>query len=365
MIEQVMIFALGFLIASLMALMIAPAFWARAIRLSRRRLEMQLPLSHEEILASRDLLRAEFAVELRRLEQKAEALSRLHASDLVELGNRAVIIDAQDAELAALSHQRSERGFEVASLQRALSETSAELAVTAKDAYDSSGLLARKNLRIGELESQLMDLQAITAEQKKVLASLGDETEAQKHRLAEQDGIIAKVEGELATLRLQQQADQVTLRSAAARIADREEALEAALKREEELARHRQVHAEAVQATEAGYREKIAELTTAKKILSEALVIAKREREEIADELTALRRAPPSIDAQTALQQSVENEILRQKINEIGAAIIRAATAAETSPAEEDRASGGEAEENARNGRESESEERASQRATA
>src|ERR1700736_2441773 len=74
-IEQAMVFTFGFLAASLIALAAAPAFWRRAIRLSTRRLEMQLPLSLEEILAGRDLLRAEFAVECRRLEQKAEVLN--------------------------------------------------------------------------------------------------------------------------------------------------------------------------------------------------------------------------------------------------------------------------------------------------
>ena len=95
-IEQAMLFALGFLVASLIALAAAPAFWRRAIRLSTRRLEMQLPLSAEEILASRDLLRAEFAIEKRQLEQKAKALNQVHAADMAELGRRAAIIDGQD-----------------------------------------------------------------------------------------------------------------------------------------------------------------------------------------------------------------------------------------------------------------------------
>ena len=140
-----MVFALGFLVASLIALAIAPAFWRRAIRLSTRRLEMQLPLSPAEILAGRDLLRAEFAVERRQLEQKAEALNRVHAADMAELGRRAAIIDAQEADLRAFPSKASERGAEIAALQRALAETSTELAATAKECYDTSGLIARKD----------------------------------------------------------------------------------------------------------------------------------------------------------------------------------------------------------------------------
>ncbi|HEY8578608.1 MAG TPA: hypothetical protein VIL72_01885, partial [Beijerinckiaceae bacterium] len=74
MIEQLMIFALGFLSAGLLSLLFLPAFWRRAMRLSRRRLEMQMPLSMDEIVAERDQLRAEFAAERRRLEQAHEAL---------------------------------------------------------------------------------------------------------------------------------------------------------------------------------------------------------------------------------------------------------------------------------------------------
>src|ERR1700730_9930861 len=108
-----MVFALGFLVAGLFALAAAPAFWRRAIRLSTRRLEMQLPLSPEEILAGRDLLRAEFAVERRRLEQKVEALNLVHAADMTELGRHAAIIAGQDADLRALSRQYSERRAEL------------------------------------------------------------------------------------------------------------------------------------------------------------------------------------------------------------------------------------------------------------
>ena len=161
-----MVFALGFLVASLMALAIAPAFWRRAIRLSTRRLEMQLPVSPEEILAGRDLLRAEFAVERRKLEQKAEALNRVHAADMVELGHRAVIIDAQDAGLRSFSEQGGERGAEIMALQRALTETSTELAATAKEFYDTSGLLARKETQIHELAANLKEARTLAAVQK-------------------------------------------------------------------------------------------------------------------------------------------------------------------------------------------------------
>jgi chromosome segregation ATPase len=320
-----MIFALGFLVAGLIALAAAPAFWRRAIRLSTRRLEMQLPLSPEEILAGRDLLRAEFAVECRRLEQKVEALNLVHAADMTELGRRAAIIAGQDAELLALSQHGSERGAELAALQRALAETSAELAATAKEGYDTSGLIARKEVQINVLTAGFKEAQALAAKQRDALAALEAHIARQGQALAAQTSKVELLEGELSTLRLQHQADQVSLKTAAARVADREEALEAAVKREKDLIRNRKLQAETARATELGYLEKIERLRSAHAASQDALDAARRTCDGLTQELAALRAMLPPQDVDAALMQREENEILRHKINEIGAAIIRAA----------------------------------------
>jgi hypothetical protein len=336
-----MIFALGFLVASLIALAIAPAFWWRAIRLSTRRLEMQLPLSPEEILAGRNLLRAEFAVEQRRLEQKAEALNLAHADNMMELGRRAAIIDAQAADLLAFSQQGSERGTEIIALQRALAETSTELAATAKDSYDTSGLLARKDVQINELAANLREAHALGVKRRGALAAFEANMTLQGQALATQAETIAHLERELATLQLQHQADQVTLKTAAARVADREEAVEAAVKREKDLIRHRQLQAETARATEAGYLEKIERLRSAHAASQEALDTARRTCDGLTQEIATLRATLPPRDAEAALMQREENEILRQKIHEIGAAVIRAAGGSIEAAPEEDLAKNG------------------------
>jgi len=320
-----MLFALGFLVAGLIALAAAPAFWRRAIRLSTRRLEMQLPLSAEEIAASRDLLRAEFAVEKRQVEQEAEALNRVHAADMAELGRRAAIIAGQDADLRTLSQQVSERSAELAELQRALAETSTELAATAKDSYDTSGLIARKDTMIKEA-------QVLAAKQRDALAALEASMARQGQALAAQTSRVELLEGELSTLRLQQQADLVTLKAAAARVADREDALEAAAKREKGLTRHRMMQAEMSRAAECGYVEKIERLRSAHAASQDALDAARKTCNGLTQELAALRATLPPHDVDAALMLREENEILRGKINEIGAAIIRAAGGVAAAP---------------------------------
>jgi chromosome segregation ATPase len=324
-IEQALVFTLGFLAASLIALATAPAFWRRAIRLSTRRLEMQLPLSPEEILAGRDLLRAKFAVECRRLEQKAEALNLVHAADMAELGRRGAIIATQDAELLALSQQDREGSAELAALQRALAETSAELAATAKECYDTSGLIARKEVQITVLAASFEEAQTLAAKQRDALTALEASMARQGQALAAQTGKVELLEGELSTLRLQHQADQVTLKAAAARVADREEALEAAVKREKDLIRHRMLQLETTRAVESGYLEKIERLRSAHAASQDALDTSRKTCAGLTQELAALRATLPPHDVDAALMQREENEILRHKINEIGAAIIRAA----------------------------------------
>ena len=49
MIQAILLIALGFLTASLIGTMVAPALWHRASRLSRKRLEQTLPITVSEI----------------------------------------------------------------------------------------------------------------------------------------------------------------------------------------------------------------------------------------------------------------------------------------------------------------------------
>src|SRR3954453_10354532 len=95
-----MIFALGFVAASLIALLTIPAINARAERLARRRAEALFPMSISELSAEKDHLRAEFAVLQRRIERKAEEAQAVKYQSMDELGRRALRIDALETELA-------------------------------------------------------------------------------------------------------------------------------------------------------------------------------------------------------------------------------------------------------------------------
>ena len=129
MIEGIMVFALGVLTAGLVSIAILPAFWRRAERLVRRQLERQLPLSPREIAAERDQLRAEFAVDRRRLEQRIETIEAARLTDRKEVGEKLVILDAakttileRDASIAALEATVAARARAIADLDAALAD---------------------------------------------------------------------------------------------------------------------------------------------------------------------------------------------------------------------------------------------------
>jgi hypothetical protein len=151
MIEQAMIFALGFLLAGILALVVAPAFWRRAVRLARRRIEAQVPVSIGEILAERDLLRAQNAVEIRRFEDRAAALNRRHAADLSEISRQAAEIAAFRTELAGREQDYAAAIAENAQLMRELVETNATSAAALKALFDADAAYRNKSDEIVDL----------------------------------------------------------------------------------------------------------------------------------------------------------------------------------------------------------------------
>src|ERR1700757_3383029 len=99
MIEPIMLFGIGFLVASVIGLGIIPLVHNRAVRLTVRRLEAATPLSMAEIQADKDQLRAEFAMSTRCLEMSVEQLKTRSTSQLGELGKKTEAIGLLKREL--------------------------------------------------------------------------------------------------------------------------------------------------------------------------------------------------------------------------------------------------------------------------
>src|SRR6188508_1187477 len=99
MIEPIMYFGIGFLVAALIGLVVVPLVHNRAVRLTMRRLEAATPLSMAEIQADKDQLRAEFAMSTRRLEMSVDQMKAKTTSQLAELGKKSEAIGRLKLEL--------------------------------------------------------------------------------------------------------------------------------------------------------------------------------------------------------------------------------------------------------------------------
>src|SRR5215813_15076714 len=99
MIEPIMLFGIGFLVASVIGLGIIPLVHNRAVRLTMRRLEAATPVSMAEIQADKDQLRAEFAMSTRRLEMSVEQLKAKTTSQLAELRKKSDAINRLKIDL--------------------------------------------------------------------------------------------------------------------------------------------------------------------------------------------------------------------------------------------------------------------------
>jgi chromosome segregation ATPase len=162
MIEPIMFFAIGFLVASLFGLVIVPLVHNRAVRLTMRRLEAATPLSMAEIQADKDQLRAEFAMSTRRLELSVEQMKAKTTSQLAELGKKTDAINRLKLELG----EKSAAIFSLEAREKALKDqlqaTEAEHSVKIGALREAERMLADKQAELAKLASDL-DIRSVDA----------------------------------------------------------------------------------------------------------------------------------------------------------------------------------------------------------
>lgn len=122
-ITALMLVALGFLVAALLVILLTPSYRRRTTRLAEERLKRQLPLTLAEITADKDRLRAEFAVQLHKLETRVEEATLNAARQMVELNRRDAQISALEGEVAQLGtaleeHENARRVLEQTIMDR-------------------------------------------------------------------------------------------------------------------------------------------------------------------------------------------------------------------------------------------------------
>jgi chromosome segregation ATPase len=169
MIESAMYFSMGFFLASLGALVLVPLVYSRAVRLTTRRLEATIPSSNAEVLADKDLLRAEFAMSTRRLETILEQLRAKSASQLVELGRKSDAVNRLKIELDALRDK--------------FGPTEEEFAAKAAAVRAAEHALSGKELQLANLMEELNERSTLADAQKIEIIALKTQVEVLKVKL--------------------------------------------------------------------------------------------------------------------------------------------------------------------------------------
>src|SRR5215510_6261058 len=178
MIEPIMYIGIGFLFAGLLVIGVIPLVHARAVRLTRKRLEAITPMSLAEIQAEKDQLRAEFAMTTRRLEMSVEQMKAKNNNQLAEIGKKGEAIGRLRLEL----NEKTETMFALEARERQLIEEVAnartELAERTESLAAIEQSLAGAKTQMGEVTGRLDDSSRTADSQRVELVALRAQVEA-------------------------------------------------------------------------------------------------------------------------------------------------------------------------------------------
>src|SRR6202158_386894 len=183
MIESVMYFGIGFLVAALLGLLFVPLVHNRAVRLTMKRLEASTPLSIAEIRADKDQLRAGFAMSNRRLEIRIEKLKAKTTTQLAELGKKTDAINQLKKELG----EKTATIFALEARDKALRDqlraTEEEYAVKTSAMLDAQRALSDKESELTKFVGELDERSSLADSQKLEIIALKTQVDALKDRL--------------------------------------------------------------------------------------------------------------------------------------------------------------------------------------
>lgn len=194
MIELIMFFALGFLAASLIALVLLSAVWHRAVRLTTKRIEGAIPVSMAEIQADKDQLRAEFAMSTRRLETSVDQLKLKTTEQFAELGRKNDTIRKLKTETEEKTAQVTALEAQERTLRAKLSSTEEELSLKSKELHEAESQLAKKAGEIAQIARQLSDKSAESDSRRLQIETLDGQCTNLKARIAGLEKEVAETE---------------------------------------------------------------------------------------------------------------------------------------------------------------------------
>src|SRR6266702_4241710 len=361
MIEPIMFVGIGFLVAGLLVIGVIPLVHARAVRLTMRRLEALTPLSMAEIQADKDQLRAEFAMSTRRLEMSVDQLKTKTTSQLAELGkktdtiNRLKIdlgektaaifaLEARDKalkdQLHATEDELSAKTGTLREVERVLADKEAELARLTAELEERSVVFDSQSVETVALRTQVDALKGQIVGLKKEVRATEDrlarerlDAEAASQELAEERGQVDKLGQRVGQLERQLAGQIAEAEILSRRLADLEMRLaeqnrmlsereheREQLRRDVEAARKIETDLrQELTTTDRRHGEAIETLKTEKSLIETQLDRAREDRAKLQREVGAMKREAEA----TWAAERVENALLRERINDVAAEVVR------------------------------------------
>jgi chromosome segregation ATPase len=198
MVEPVMYFGIGFLVAALLALLFVPLVHSRAVRLTMRRLEAATPLSIAEIRADKDQLRAEFAMSTRRLELSVETMKAKTTNQLAELGKKTDAINHLKKELGEKTAAIFALETRDKNLRDQLRATEEEFEHKSSSLREAERALADKQADLAKLVAELGERSIMADSQRVEFAALRTQVEAMKVSVGDYERAVRATEERLA-----------------------------------------------------------------------------------------------------------------------------------------------------------------------
>jgi chromosome segregation ATPase len=220
MIESVMYFGIGFLVAALLGLLFVPLVHNRAVRLTMKRLEASTPLSIAEIRADKDQLRAEFAMTTRRLEMSVDKLKAKTTTQLAELGKKTDAINHLKKELGEKTATIFALETRDKTLRDQLRATEEEFQIKSSALREAERQLADKEAELTKLLGDLGERSLLADSQRTEISALHAQTEALKVSVADYERAVAETEHRLTRERADAEAAGKELAEARARLGD-------------------------------------------------------------------------------------------------------------------------------------------------
>ncbi len=169
-VEPAMYLALGFLAAALMSLPLMGVAHRRAERLTRQRLNSQLPTSIKELEAEKDQLRAEHAVATQRLEAALNEVKEKSAAQQIEIGRNGGAITKLKSELDDKAQTIAAIEEREAALKQELRVLEQEHALQKVELEGALGDLHHRETELARLTAELATQSAIAEQQNVELA---------------------------------------------------------------------------------------------------------------------------------------------------------------------------------------------------